>query len=313
MSQRRVLVTGINGFVGKHLANELAANDIEVTGCGQETELSLELQDVCTTYESCDLSDPLQVARLSLDGVSAIVNLAGKANVGASRDNPDEYLQVNVAVHAALCDELLKRSLSPRIISISTGMVYSPNQPMPQTERGELVSDDIASPYAISKKRMEDVLQAYREEGLDIIIARPFNHIGPGQRPGFLVPDLADQIINTQDGVLMVGNLNTKRDYTDVRDVVGAYRLLALAESLHFDTYNVCSGVSRSGLEILELLKQAFNKGSLRVEIDPARIRQNDVLDIYGDSSRIRAELGWAPQIPTTQTIQDFASWRLEQ
>ena len=207
----RVLVTGINGFVGRHLARELSSQDIEVIGFGREPDIAPELQEVCSTYEVCDLSDPLQVAKLSLDGVNTIINLAGLASVVESRDKPDEYLRVNVAVHTALCDELLKRGLDPRIIAISTSMVYSSSQPMPQTEQGELVDDDIATPYAISKKCMEDALQIYREKGMNIVIARPFNHIGPGQRPGFLIPDLAEQIMASDDngGVLRVGNLNT--------------------------------------------------------------------------------------------------------
>lgn len=313
MKNNRVLVTGINGFVGRHLARELATHDIEVSGCGQDAEVAPELQDACVSYDQCDLSNPIQVAKLSLGGIDAIINLAGLADVGASRDNPDEYLRVNVAVHSSLCDELLARGLNPRIVSVGTGAVYSPDQPMPQSELGELVDDNKTAPYVVSKKRMEDAIRVYQEKGLDIVVARPFNHIGPGQRTGFLVPDLAKQIINTKDDVLKVGNLNTKRDYTDVRDVVLAYRLLAIAESLRFDKYNICSGVSRSGIEILELLKSAFGRDNLRVVIDPERIRWNDVMDIYGDASRIREELGWQPNVPIPQTIQDFVDWRLAQ
>lgn len=314
VKKARVLVTGINGFVGKHLARELASRSVDVFGCGHEVVSHSEISDICGDgYQPCDLSEPTQVAGLALDGIDAVINLAGLASMGASRENPAEYLRVNVAVHKVLCEELLKRGANPRYVAVSTGTVYSPDQPLPQSEASALVDDAKTAPYVVSKKLMEFALQEYKKMGQDIVVARPFNHIGPGQRTGFLIPDLAEQIMASDDNdcVLRVGNLNTRRDYTDVRDVVKAYADLALAESLQFEIYNICSGVSRSGEEILELLKIPFCRSNLITEIDPARVRPNDVMDIFGTPERIQDELGWASHIPIDQTIEDFAAWRL--
>src|SRR5690606_2879114 len=122
---------------------------------------------------------------------------------------------------------------------------------LPLTEDSKLTEN--SSPYSQSKKLMEEAAQNLRSQGLDCVVARPFNHIGPGQLGGFLVPDLYEKIrvASKSGGNILVGNLKTKRDYTDVRDIVKAYADLAASETLDYDVYNVCSGQSRSGEEIL--------------------------------------------------------------
>ena len=143
--------------------------------------------------------------------------------------------------------------------------------------------------------------------GVDAVIARPFNHIGPGQGPGFLLPDLLEQLQAAREtGTLLVGNIKTKRDYTDVRDIARAYAELALAPSLEHDTYNICSRKSLSGETILAHLQEITGIKDVKVEVDPARIRPNDIDDIYGDSSRLVDALGWKPEIAIEQTIKDF-------
>ena len=139
------------------------------------------------------------------------------------------------------------------------------------------------------------------------MIVRPFNHIGPGQLGGFLVPDLANQI--KESDIISVGNLNTERDYTDVRDVVRAYVLLATTPKLSHQLYNVCSGKSVSGKKILSLLKQDLNKDNLEVVVDSKKIRPKDPLVVRGDYQRIRTDTGWKPKFEIGSTINDYVKW----
>jgi len=161
---------------------------------------------------------------------------------------------------------------------------------------------------------MEDAVSSYNKKGLHCVIARPFNHIGPGQMPGFLLPDLAQQLENAknENGVIRVGNIKTRRDFTDVRDVARAYTLLATTEShnLSATIYNICSGTSLAGEQILGWLSDAYGFNDIKVEVDTDKIRENDVMDIYGSNERLQKDTGWKPQIPIEQTIRDFVEWK---
>jgi GDP-4-dehydro-6-deoxy-D-mannose reductase len=156
---------------------------------------------------------------------------------------------------------------------------------------------------------MEQTAEQLRADGLDCIVVRPFNHIGPGQEPGFLLPDLYEKISRAlkSNEVVEVGNLKTKRDYTDVRDVVRAYADLAEADVLDNDLYNVCSGKSITGEQILEQILNLMDaKDKVEIKINQAFIRVNDPMDLFGSNSRLRQETGWEPQIKIEQTIKDF-------
>lgn len=299
-----ILVTGINGFVGHHLAHELKKQGHTVCGVGTDAELSPDLEAVVEDYfGNCDLTQPTDVAKLPLGSLDAVINLAGLAQVGASFGQAETYMRVNVDIHTVLAEHLLKiGKTSTRIVAISTGAVYDSDQPMPLHEASRLATK--TSPYAQSKIAMEAALGEYREQGLDIIIARPFNHIGPGQREGFLVPDLTHQVLSST--IMKIGNLKTERDYTDVRDVARAYVLLATIPKLTHTLYNICSGHSVSGQTILDTIVTVAGKRDLAIEIDKARIRPNDPAKIVGDNHRIMSDTSWRPTIPLEQTIQDY-------
>jgi GDP-4-dehydro-6-deoxy-D-mannose reductase len=194
------------------------------------------------------------------------------------------------------------------VLVISSGAIYNPKQDLPLSEDSKTLA---TSPYVISKLLTEDLCEYYSLLGLDIIVARPFNHIGPGQRTGFLVPDLVEQVglaIKDRTSV-KVGNLKTKRDYTDVRDVVKAYEILATSNHLNHNLYNICSGKSTSGEEILQnIIKELEETTNLVIEIDESKIRKNDAKDIYGDYSRLKTDTGWEPTIPLSKTIKDIVS-----
>lgn len=301
-----IVVTGINGFVGKHLAIELHKQGYKIIGAGREASLDPALKPFIHQYYKCDLLNAADVAKLPLKKSIAVINLAGLAQVGGSYGQEKLYMEVNVKVQTTLASYLLKTGIfSTRIIAVSTGAVYDSTQQMPLSEDSKVITE--GSPYARSKLAMEDELQKYINNGLNIVIVRPFNHIGPGQLGGFLVPDIANQI--KESDIISVGNLNTERDYTDVRDVVRAYVLLATTPKLSHQLYNVCSGKSVSGNKILSLLKQNLNKDNLEVVVDSKKIRPKDPLVVRGDNQRIRTDTGWKPTFEISSTINDYVNW----
>ncbi|TXG77491.1 NAD-dependent epimerase/dehydratase family protein [Patescibacteria group bacterium] len=305
---KTILVAGVNGFVGHHLARELKSAGHRVIGTGMDDKPSRDISDALHEYVMCDLTVAEQVKRLPLKQIDAVINLAGLASVGDSfkPGAAERYTHINVAVHTTIAEQLLKLGRADvRVIAISTGAVYDNSQPMPIPENGALIAQQ-GSPYAHSKIAMENALTPLRDSGLDVVIARPFNHIGPGQLPGFLVPDLITQLRATgTDKAIRVGRLDTKRDYTDVRDVARAYRLLAEAEHLTSEVYNICSGASHSGEEILSTLTNVMGLGELEVETNPDLIRPNDPADIRGDNTLLVRDTGWQPSIEFTQTLRD--------
>ena len=304
----RVLVTGVNGFVGKHVVHELKSRGCLIVGLGNDPEMHPQLDGMLDAYLVCDLTDKQSVEALDLTGFDGVISLAGLARVGPSFSDPSLYNHVNVAVLEVLGDRLLELELNPRVLAISSGSVYDPAQPMPLTEKSQTTGT--GSPYAQSKLAMEDAAQRLRKKGLDCIVARPFNHIGPGQEGGFLVPDLYQKIMaaRNDDNSLTVGDLNTRRDYTDVRDVVRAYVDLITAPSLDESTFNVCSGRSIDGQTILQLLLNETGAEKLQIQKDPQLIRPNDPKDLFGSNERLHKATNWQPSIPLEQTIHDFVA-----
>lgn len=295
-----IVVTGINGFVGKHLARELVKSGHTVIGVGREETVDPEIDSILKDYIYQDIAMSWPEIDTPVD---AVINLAGLAAVGLSFDQPQRYIDINGAIVTNIGEYYLKKEAKPRIILVSSGAVYSSDQPMPLTEESNL---GLSSPYTVSKALNESQAEYYRGRGLDIIGARPFNHIGPGQLGGFLVPDLIDKLKNIDDSkVIRVGNLKTKRDYTDVRDVARAYCLLATSPNLHHTLYNICSGTSRSGEEILALLQDITDTKNISVEVDNAKIRPNDPPDIFGSADKLSRDTSWKPIISLEKTLKD--------
>lgn len=305
---KTILVTGVSGFVGQHLAREMRDHSCVVIGVGH-SKVSSEVNPYLDSYHQCDLTDKAAVAKLPLKDIDVVVNLAGLANVGQSFKQPELYQKVNVGVLANIAKVLRQQKGHARILAISTGAVYDPAGNPPFAETAKLVAKDKTSPYVASKLAMEKAAQTCTEQGLDCVIVRPFNHIGPGQRAGFLLPDLVQQIteaVQTDNHSISVGNLETKRDFTDVRDVARAYGQLALADTLKSNVYNVCSGRAVSGQSILELVQKKLGVTDLVIELDNTKVRPNDPAILYGDYSRIASETGWKPTIPLQQTVNNF-------
>jgi len=310
MDSQKIIITGVNGFVGEHLARYLKASQFYVEGIGREVTPNPNVAPYLDSYQKADLLKKNQVNTLVLKNAAAVIHLAGLASVAQSFDMPDLYKTGNAEMTDNLLNAAEAQGFTGRVVAVSTGALYDPNQPMPLSEDSQTAE---GSPYAIGKIRAEQVIKQHRADGMDVVIARPFNHIGPGQGNGFLVADLYDQLLAAQASGstnIMVGNLATKRDYTDVRDIVTAYTELATADSLLHDTYNIASGVSLAGFEILKYLQKAMNLELIESTIDQSKIRPTDAMNIIGDSSRIQAELGWTTRSNPQTAINDFVARR---
>lgn len=304
----RVIVTGANGFVGNHLVPELSSHGYEIIGVGGPIAKSATPRNVAQ-YIECDLTDPDQVGNIDFSDVDGVVHLAGLAIVSQSYDNPLEFVTKNIGMQVNLFEEAIKQSCKPKFLIISSGTLYDPKAALPLDEQSPALP---SSPYAVSKLGQEQMAWYYSMRGFEVVVARPFNHIGPGQSLGLMVTDFVKQVIDIEHGAadkLLVGNLEAKRDFTDVRDIVRAYRLI-LEKGRTGETYNICSGTSRSGQEVLELILEKAGSNAT-VEQDPARMRPSDTPDIYGSHEKLTADTGWQPEIPLETTIADIiADWR---
>lgn len=302
--KKSVLVTGINGFVGEHVAKRFNHLGYDVIGTARQDAPEAEVASSLSDYHSADLLDQSSVNKLSLTGVKAVIHLAGRSSVGESFDKPTEYITENSLMTYNIYSHLKDTGFDGRVVSVSTGALYDPNQQLPLNEESRTASN---SPYAIGKLSAEAVALYFRNQGIDSVVARPFNHIGPGQGKGFLLPDMYTQLRNASpDRAIRVGNLDTRRDYTDVRDIARAYSDLVETEKLNFSVYNVCSSKSLSGFQILDIIRKVTGLDDVSIEIDPSRLRPNEIMDIRGSFDLLHTDTGWAPSRDIHQTIADF-------
>ncbi len=287
----RALITGGRGFVGRWLAEHLTAEGDEVVAIDIETDVADQ-----------DALDPV-VAEAAPD---AVYHLAARTHVGESWQSPAEVLRVNVLGTAAVLAAARRLDPVPTVLVVSSAEVYGIVTPddLPLAETAPVAS---ATPYAASKAAAEQVaLQAWRGYGQPVLVVRPFNHIGPGQAPTFAVPALARRIAEarrTGASTLTVGTLTTRRDFTDVRDVVQAYRLLVTGGEPG-TVYNVCSGRDVAIADLVDRMLSLAGM-SLTLEPDPALVRPVDVPVLRGDPSRLEAATGWKPQLDLDDTLRD--------
>lgn len=304
----KILVTGVNGFVGQHLAKELSDNGYTVSGVGGAQGASEQSPNV-SEYQVLDLTNPEEAAKIDFSDIKGVIHLAGMAAVGPSFDSPMLYMNVNVGIEVNLFEAAIKQTAKPKFIIVSSATLYDPKAELPLTEDSPVLP---SSPYAVSKFGQEQMGFYYASRGFEAIVARPFNHIGPGQGPGFIVPDITQQVVDIERGKkseLLVGNLDAQRDYTDVRDIVRAYRLL-LEKGLSGEIYNICSGRPLSGHGILKGIL-ASTKLKPEVKQDPDKMRPSDNPVIYGSYDKLAKDTGWKPEIEIETTLADAVSdWR---
>lgn len=241
-----------------------------------------------------------------------IYHLSGVSAVDRSWLDPRMTFEVNVVGTYNLLAAAMGLASPPRILNVSTAQVYARSN-LPLNEESALAPDN---PYAASKAMAEMLEISFRKtKGGGIMTSRSFNHTGPGQLPIFVLPSIAKQLAEMEMGLrsptLTVGNIDVRRDFTDVRDVVRAYPAL-LEKGRIGEVYNVCSGI---GTQVSDMIRQfqAICTTDVTIEIDPARVRVGENPQVVGDSSKITKETGWMPQIPINQTIRDLLDyWREE-
>ena len=298
----RIAVTGATGFVGQTLVRHLADSGFRVIGISERQDPPPGLARWLDEYVCADLTRGWP----DIGNFEGLVHLAGLAAVKGSFDRPQDYLNVNSSMVTEIFQHLLQATWRGRAIVVSSGAVYGSENPAIQSAFDENSPVAATSPYVVSKLLIEIQAEYYRRQGIEALVVRPFNHIGPGQGTGFIVPDLASKVIAGQPGSasIAVGNLDSSRDYTDVRDIVRAYSLLLELRDPSFATYNVCSGSARSGWEVLEAVCTALGR-----PIPPTKVIADRPIDpevITGSSERLRIETGWEPTITFQQSISDF-------
>jgi len=303
----RILVTGIEGFVGAHLARRLADEGHEVLGlhfAEPREKLPAELHrgDVCD-FEG----NKLLLDRTRPD---AIIHLAGLSSVAASETQTLATYDVNALGTLKLLEAVRQVGLKNRVVLISSADVYGrANVGRPLTEDDPPLP---LSPYALSKLMTGDAGRFFhRTYGLDVVILRPFSHTGPGQAPNFIFPKVASGIAEIERGrrepVIEMGNLAVRRDYTDVRDIVRAYSL-ALEHCRPGESYNVTSGrpiVLKQGVEYLASLART----RVTIKSSEAQFRAHDIPILTGDPTKFLAATGWRPEIPFDQTLADLLEY----
>jgi GDP-4-dehydro-6-deoxy-D-mannose reductase len=311
----RALITGINGFVGGHLAEHLLSSGLwEVAGIARQPALALETLTGRVTYVAADLSDREQTLRaLASIRPDVIFHLAGQSNVPHAFADPHTTVQMNIGAQLNLFLSVLQLRIDPLIIVASSNEIYGLVRPedLPVNEQTPLRP---VNPYAVSKAAQDLFAYQYHiSHRMRTIRLRPFNHIGPRQTEAFVVPAFAAQIARIEAGlqppVLRVGNLAAERDFSDVRDIVRAYELAALHGEVGA-AYNVGSGQAVGVQRILDILL-TFSTHDIQIEPDPSRMRPSDVPRVVCDASRFHADTGWTPRIPLEQTLFDTLEyWR---
>lgn len=313
----RVLITGITGFVGSHLAEYALGKGVEVIGSirwRSKTENIEHLRSRVTLVES-DLRDLSSVQGL-VEAANAdyVVHLAAQSFVGASWQTPAETFYTNTVSQVNLLEAIRVRPKKPRFLVIGSseeyGLVHEDELPIRETNPLRPLS-----PYAVSKVA-QDLMgyQYWKSYGLSIVRSRAFNHEGPRRGDVFVTSNFAKQVAEIEAGlrepVVYVGNLEARRDYSDVRDIVQGYWFL-LERGEPGDVYNLCSGRSWTIQEVLDFFLREARVSGIVVKQDPARLRPSDVPHLLGDASKVRKEVGWQPAISFERTLLDTLEyWR---
>ena len=293
---RVALVTGAHGFAGRHLVERLAAEGYEVVGPGSE---DLDLRDAARTRAFVADAAP-----------ASVFHLAALASVGKSWEAPERALLENQEMALNLLEAVRASAPGARVLLAGSGEVYGPPDELPVTEDAPLRPQ---SPYAVAKAAADLLGALYAEAwALHVVRARAFNHAGPGQSDDYVVGTITRQIAaaeaaGEQELVLLTGNAESGRDFTDVRDVVAAYVLAVEAPA---GAYNVASGRAVTVRELVEVARMQ-TEIEIRHEVDPARVRAHDTSVVRGSAAKLREASGWQPQISLERTVADaLEHWR---
>ena len=313
----RLLITGITGFVGSHMADYALARGALVFGSSRwrsKTENIDHLRSRITLIDS-DLRDLSSVRGLvEASNPSHVIHLAAQSFAGASWQSPAETLSTNILSQVNLLEAIRALKPFPRVLVVGSseeyGLVHEDELPIRETNPLRPLS-----PYAVSKVA-QDLMgyQYWKSYGLPILRTRAFNHEGPRRGDVFVTSNFAKQVVEIEAGrrepTVYVGDLTPRRDYSDVRDIVRGYYVL-LERGEPGEVYNLCSGSSWTIRHVLDfLLAQSTVKG-IAIEGDPARLRPSDVMVLEGDPSKIEKATGWRAEIPFERTLTELLDfWR---
>ncbi|MBT4651993.1 MAG: NAD-dependent epimerase/dehydratase family protein [Candidatus Pacebacteria bacterium] len=311
--KENILITGGTGFVGTHLVEELinqgiSPESIHVTTLNKKPHPFLDKVLPETNFHQINLTEPEPVLELfSLLSPAVIYNLASFSAPGLSLEKKSLTLSVNTNIQLNVLEAMLAHTPQARLLSIGSGTEYA-QSPHPLTETSPIGP---RNPYAVSKATQDMLAHSYHTSyDLDIVRVRPFNHIGEFQARGFVIPDFVYQITQEiEKGVkdsIHVGNLDVRRDFSDVKDVVKAYVLL-MSQGISGEVYNIGSGIDISIQELLEKLK-SFSSIDFPIIIDEDKKRSGETDVSVADISKIRA-LGWEPTIPIDTTLKRIVQW----
>jgi GDP-4-dehydro-6-deoxy-D-mannose reductase len=307
-----ILITGAAGFAGSHLLDLLEPGGIPIVGWRRPGErLPAPPTGTRCRWLELDVLDAAAVrAAVQEAAPSLVYHLAGVAHAGNSWDRVYPTLEVNVLGTHHVLAAIATLERPPRILITGSALVYR------QQDRALTEQDAVGpgSPYGLSKLAQEMAgAHAAAEQQLPVLLTRPFNHIGPRQEPTFFASSFARQIALIErrraEPVLRVGNLDARRDLTDVRDTVRAYQVIAERGRVG-TVYNVCAG---QAYRVGDILDGLLSRARIRIDVqrDPARYRPNDAPLVLGDRTRLTTELGWEPRIPIAQTLSDLLDyWR---
>lgn len=314
----RVLITGITGFAGSHLAEYILANHPEVPVFGfvrwrSRMDNIVHIQDKVELHEA-DIKDIVSLEKALADiKPDRIFHLAAQSFVPASWRLPAETFAINAIGQINLFEALLSLKLNPKIHIAGSSEEYGHVNPdeVPMKETNPLRP---LSPYAVSKVA-QDLLayQYFKSYGMKTVRTRGFNHTGPRRGDVFVTSNFAKQIAEIEkrkkEPVIHVGNLEAKRDFTDVRDIVRAY-WLAAEKGVDGEVYNIGTGKAMAMKEMLDILL-SLSKAKVKIKVDPERLRPSDVPILQSDCSKFVRLTGWKPQIPLEQTFKDLLNyWR---
>lgn len=314
---RRSLVTGATGFAGGWLTQALVERGDAVAGINRRAEWPAAWGRLAgrARLRVCDLADGAGVeAILREERPTHIYHLAGFAAVGASFRDPEAAWAGNLTATRRLCEAVIRWGGKPRILFVGSGLVYGPPAGDESFSEESPLRPD--TPYAASKAAADLACYQYAcSPGLDVVRARPFNHIGPGQSAEFAVANFARQLVAIERGrqppVLETGDLSARRDLSDVRDVVAAY-LLLLEHGRSGECYNIGTGQSWSMRQVLDRMVAL---SGLRVELKTREdlLRPTEPAGMRIDAGKLRRETGWSPRYPLDQTLTDtLEAWRGE-
>jgi GDP-4-dehydro-6-deoxy-D-mannose reductase len=316
MAAKKVLITGIAGFVGSHLAELLLSKGYEIHGLCRPRSKTDNIESITNKLhlEDADLLDSHSLyTTISKIKPDYIFHLAAQSFVPTSWVSPSVTLEVNIVGTANLFEAVRQAGIDPVIqIACSSeeyGLVHPDELPIKETNPLRPLS-----PYAVSKLAMDYLGYQYQSSyGVKVVRTRGFNHTGPRRGETFAESNFAKQIAmiekGKQDPIIKVGNLEAERDYTDVRDMVRGY-LLAVEKCDPGDVYNICTG---NAVKIKALLDLLLSMSKIKVEIqeDPNRMRPSDVPVLIGDNSKFVKKTGWKAEIPFKKTMEDLLNyWR---